>query len=65
MSISLTFDDEQSVRLEQCAREFGVDPHELAKAAVNDLLTRPPEDFDRVATFVLEKNRELYRRLSY
>lgn len=64
MTISLTFDDEQSIRLEQCARELGVDPRELAKAAVNDLLTQPSQDFDRVACFVLEKNQDLYRRLS-
>ncbi|MBC8353635.1 MAG: DNA-binding protein [Planctomycetes bacterium] len=64
MSISVQLDDEQSKRLEERARELGVDPRDLAIAAVNDLLTRPAEDFDRAATFVLEKNRELYRRLS-
>ena len=64
MSISLNFDDEQSARLEARARDLGVDPHELSKAAVNDLLTRPADDFNRAAKFVLEKNRELYRRLS-
>ena len=64
MSISLNLDEEQSSRLEERARELGVDPRELARAAVNDLLTRPAEDFDRAAQFVLKKNRELYRRLS-
>lgn len=64
MSISVNFDEEQSARLEERARELGVNARELAKAAVNDLLTRPAEDFNRAATFVLEKNRELYRRLS-
>ncbi len=64
MSISLNLDEEQSARLEERARELGVDARELAKAAVNDLLTRPADDFDRAAQFVLEKNRELYRRLS-
>jgi len=64
MSIALQLDDEQSRRLEQLARELGVDARELAKAAVNDLLSRPADDFDRAARFVLEKNRELYRRLS-
>ena len=63
MSISLNLDDEQSRRLEERARELGVDPGELAKAAVNDLLSRPDDDFGRAAQFVLEKNRELYRRL--
>ena len=63
MPISLQLDDEQSRRLEERARELGVDPGELAKAAVNDLLSRPDDDFSRAAQFVLEKNRELYRRL--
>jgi len=43
---------------------LGVDARELAKAAVNDLLARPADDFDRAAKLVLEKNQELYRRLS-
>jgi hypothetical protein len=63
MPISLHLDEEQSRRLEERARELGVDPGELAKAAVNDLLSRPDDDFSRAAQFVLEKNRELYRRL--
>ena len=64
MSLSLNLDDEQSARLEERARKLGVDARELAKAAVNDLLMRPAEDFERAANSVLEKNRELYRRLS-
>jgi hypothetical protein len=64
MSILLELSDEQSQRLTERARDLRVDPHDLARAAVNDLLSRPSEDFDRAARFVLEKNRELYRRLS-
>jgi antitoxin FitA len=64
VSIWLQLDEEQSQRLEERARELRVDPRDLAKAAVNDLLSRPSEDFARAANFVLEKNRELYRRLS-
>jgi predicted transcriptional regulator len=64
MSLSVDLDEEQSRRLQERARQLGVDPRELARAAVNDLLTRPADDFQRAASFVLEKNRELYRRLS-
>ena len=63
MSLSFHLDEEQSRRLQERARQLGVDPRELARAAVNDLLTRPAADFERAAAFVLEKNRELYRRL--
>jgi len=64
MSIFLNLDDDQSKRLQARAQELGVDPRDLAKAAVNDLLARPADDFDRAAKSVLDKNRELYRRLS-
>lgn len=64
MPISLQLDEEQSQRLERVARELKVDANELAKAAINDLLSRPPQDFDRVVHYVLDKNRELYRRLA-
>ena len=64
MSISVNLNEDQSARLEERARKLGVDARELAKAAVNDLLSRPADDFDRAARFVLEKNQELYRRLS-
>ena len=63
MSISFQLDDEQSRRLEEVARELKVNPAELAKAAINDLVSRSADDFDRAATYVLAKNRELYGRL--
>jgi antitoxin FitA len=64
MPILLKLDEEQSQRLERVARELNVDASELAKAAINDLVSRPADDFDRAVKYVLEKNRELYRRLA-
>ena len=64
MAIVVQLDEEQSRRLEEVARELQVDPSELAKAAINDLVYRQSGDFDRAARHVLEKNRELYRRLA-
>ncbi len=64
MTLTLQFDEEQSRRLIEVARELQVDPSELARAAINELVSRPSEDFDSAARRVLEKNRELYKRLS-
>lgn len=64
MTISLQLDEQQSQRLLELARQLQVDPEELARAAINDLVSRPLDDFDRAARSVLEKNRELYERLS-
>jgi predicted transcriptional regulator len=64
MPIVLKLDEEQSQRLEQVASELNVDASELAKAAINDLVCRPTDDFARAVNYVLDKNRELYRRLA-
>lgn len=64
MTITLKLDEEQSRRLVEVAQALKVDPSELAKAAITDLVSRQSDDFDRAAIRVLEKNRELYRRLS-
>jgi hypothetical protein len=39
-------------------------PEELARAAVADLLTTPDDEFRAAAEVVLVKNAELYRRLA-
>ena len=64
MTILLELDEVQSQRLQELALTLKVDANELARAAINDLVTRPAEDFDRAVQYVLEKNRELYRRLA-
>ena len=64
MTLTLQLDEEQSRRLIEIARDLDVDPAELVRAAINDLVSRPGEDFDQAAQRVLDKNRELYKRLS-
>ena len=64
MTIVLQLDEVQSERLRQRASALNLDPQELAKAAINDLVSKPADDFERASKLVLEKNRELYRRLS-
>ncbi|WP_145367493.1 DNA-binding protein [Maioricimonas rarisocia] len=64
MAISVTLSDEQSRRLEEMARRLNVTPQRLATAAIREFLSRPSNDFDRAMQYVLQKNRELYRRLT-
>ena len=64
MTILLELDEVQSQRLQELALTLKVDTNELARAAINDLVSRPAEDFDRAVQYVLEKNRELHRRLA-
>jgi predicted transcriptional regulator len=64
MTISLQLPDEAERRLAETAKRLNVPIHELAAAAVRDLLTQPAPDFEAAAARVLAKNRELYRRLA-
>jgi hypothetical protein len=54
----------QAEKLEREAARLGVPPQELAKAVLADLLAAPDEAFNDAAKRVLDKNRELYRRLA-
>jgi hypothetical protein len=64
MKISIDVPDAQGKALQDAARRLNVPAEELASAAVGDLLTQGEAEFERVAQRVLEKNRDLYRRLA-
>ncbi len=64
MELAIELSDQQMMRLREQAERLGLDPQQLALAAVADLLAAEGSDFDSAAQRVLEKNRELYRRLA-
>jgi antitoxin FitA len=63
MVLAIDLGDAEAERLREAAARLGVAPEELARALVADHLAKPAADFDAAASFVLEKNGELYRRL--
>ena len=54
----------QEQRLKAEAHRLGLSAEDLARLAIEDLLDRPEPDFEDAARHVLQKNRELYDRLS-
>jgi hypothetical protein len=63
-TLTITLPDDRFVQLKEAATRLGVAPEELARASVEDLLSRPDTAFQRVLERVLRKNAELYRRLA-
>lgn len=55
--------DEVASRIEQAANQRGISVEQLLQASVEEKIQRDAE-FENVAGRVLEKNAELYRRLS-
>ncbi|WP_437967470.1 hypothetical protein WMF04_49340 [Sorangium sp. So ce260] len=64
MKLAIDLSPAQADRLHERAKSLGLQPEELARAAVADLLTTPEDEFRAAAEVVLQKNAELYRRLA-
>ncbi len=62
ITISLSNDSLQ--KLKEIAMRLNIAPEELVRISIEELLTRPEEEFQRVLEYVLNKNAELYRRLA-
>jgi antitoxin FitA len=63
-SITIPLPDERLEALKEKAARLKVSPEELVRASVEDILTRPDDEFQRAADYILQKNQELYRRLA-
>jgi len=64
MKLALEIPDIQAQQLHEAAERLGVPVETLAQAALSDLAGQCAADFETAATRVLEKNKELYRRLA-
>jgi len=63
-TFTITLPDERLKKLEELAERFRVAPEELVRASLEELLTRPLDDFQKITERVLTKNAELYKRLA-
>lgn len=63
-TVNVTLSQEQLEKLSEFAAKLKVSPEDLIRVTVEDLLSRPEDDFIQAADHVLKKNAELYRRLA-
>jgi predicted transcriptional regulator len=64
MRLSVELTPKQEQQLAAIAARLNIAPEVLAAAALRDLLDRREDEFEAAAARVLEKNRDLYRRLA-
>ena len=62
--LTVSVREEEFERLQGLANDLGVSLEELARVGLEDLLAQPDEALQQATKRVLEKNRELYRRLA-
>ncbi len=63
-TLTITLLEERWTQLKEKARRYQATPEELLRVSLEELLTRPDEDFQQAINYVLVKNAELYRRLA-
>jgi hypothetical protein len=63
-TLELHLDEAVAQRLEELATKLGVTTEELVRLSLEEKLERLDDEFQSAADYVLDKNRELYRRLS-
>jgi hypothetical protein len=63
-TLELHLDEPVAQRLEELATKLGVTTEELVRLSLEEKLERLDDEFQSAADYVLDKNRELYRRLS-
>ena len=63
-TISITLSEEHLAKLREIATRYNVKLEDLARVSIEELLTRPDESFQQAADYILQKNAELYRRLT-
>ncbi len=63
-TITITVGDERLSRLKEIASDYKVTVEELVRLSIDNLLLQPEPVLERAMEYILEKNRELYRRLA-
>jgi antitoxin FitA len=63
-TLTISLPEDRLQQLKERAAQLRVAPEELVRASIEELLTRPAEEFQRALTYVLNKNAELYQRLA-
>lgn len=63
-TITIKLPDERFSQLKGKAVQLGVSPEDLVLISIEELLTRPDEEFEKTVDYVLQKNAELYQRLA-
>lgn len=63
-TITITLPDDRARKLQELAARFQVAPEDLLRVSLEEILSRPDEDFQQAVRYVLAKNADLYRRLA-
>jgi hypothetical protein len=63
-TITITLPEEKATKIREIAKNMNIDPEELIKVGIEDLISIPEDEIREAMSYVVEKNKELYIRLA-
>jgi predicted DNA-binding protein len=63
-TLTISLSDEEMRRLEALGKREGLTVEQMVRLGIHDFIGQPDDAFHAAARRVMEKNAELYRRLS-
>jgi transcriptional regulator of NAD metabolism len=63
-TLQISLPDDRLRALEKLSARLNISLEELVRMSIEEILTRPEEEFQRAVKYILEKNSELYDRLA-
>ncbi|MEA3349312.1 MAG: DNA-binding protein [Chloroflexota bacterium] len=63
-TLQISLPDDRLRALEKLSGRLNIPPEELVRISIEEILTRPEEEYQRAVKYILEKNSELYDRLA-
>ena len=63
-NVTISLSDEEMRRLEELSKREGLTVEQIARLSIHDFIGQPDDAFRAAAKRVMEKDAELYRRLS-
>jgi len=64
VTVTVTLSEDRFQKLQDLAKQFNIPVEQLLRVSFEELAMRPQEDFQKALEYVLEKNKELYKRLA-
>jgi hypothetical protein len=62
--LTVTISEDRLQRLQNLAKQFNVPAEELLRVSFEEFVALPKEDFQKALEYALEKNKEIYKKLT-
>ncbi len=62
--IIITVPEDRLTRLKEKSSNLGINLEDLILLSIEEMLSRPDEDFRQAMNYILQKNKDLYHRLA-